>query len=289
MDKRGWNTPVGLLLIAIITLSIFSAIASIAPTITGNLVKVKGSEQVTIYQSESVSVNGVVIKLTKLNEDNRAEVTINEKPVILNINEIINKEGLQIKLLEVNNGYGGALDFILILASDLGIKEVGGSSSTGRFELAYGQRLDVGGNIVKVMPAEKGVRIFINDKNRIILVGETANIEDHLVKIESIKDFPEYDFDRVILAIKKPSIEIFSVDGRTFDLAVNDPIEINGKSVMLIRTDSLEEGRATIAVDGVIETVNNYEVEIINDIELKVNNIEDTAEEEFDRALIIIK
>lgn len=288
MNKRGWNTPVGLLVIIIITLSAFSALTSIAPTITGNLVKVKGSEQVTIYQSESISVNGILIKLTKLNADNTAEVTINEKPVILNINEIINKEGLQIKLLEVNNGYGGALDFILILVSDLGIKEVG-SSSTGRFELAYGQRLNVAGNIIKVMPAEKGVRIFINDKNRIILVGETANIEDHLVKIESIKDFPEYDFDRVILAIKKPSIEIFSVDGRTFDLAVNDPIEINGKSIMLIRTDSLEEGRATIAVDGVIETINNYETEIINDIELKVNNIEDTAEEEFDRALIIIK
>ncbi len=289
MNKRGWNTPVGLLVIIIITLSAFSALNSISPNITGNTIIVKGTNEITIYPSEAVSVNGVIIKLIKVNEYDTAELMVNKKPVILNINEITNKEGLQIKLEELNNVHGTALDYVVLLVSDLGIKEVGGSSTTGRFELAYGQRLDVGGNIIKVMPAEQGVMVFVNDKNRVFLVGETAVIEDNLVNIESIKEFPEYEFDRIILSIKKPSTEIFSVEGRTFDLAVNDPVEVNGKSVMLIRTDSLEEGRATIAVDGVIKTVSNYKTEVINDVEIKVSGIEDTAEEEFDRTLITIK
>ena len=290
MNKRGWNTPVGLILIIILVLSLFSAISYLNPAISGNIVRIQGSDQVTIHHKESISVNGVILQLMKIDNNNAILLEVDNKPYTIQLGEIINKEGLQLKVTEINNEMGDVLDYAVILVSDLGIEKVDSPTTTGRFEVAYGQRLSVGGNIIKIMPTDHdSIRVFFNDKNKEASKGETIKIEDHLVKYEDVKDFPDYDFDRIIISVKRPSKELWSIEGKTFDLAVNDPVEVDGKTVMLLRTDSMKDGRATIAVDGVVDTIENYETKMINDIEIKVTVVDDNLKEEFDRATIIVK
>ncbi len=288
MNKRGWNSPKGLVLLIIISLTVLTSYMDIfGESITGNVIRTSES-MVELNVKESVYFNGKTLSLDQV-RDNTATLEVDGIKKILFLDEMDVINGLTIRVIEVRDEKNQYLDKARILVRDSNVKMVDPEHSTGRFKVNYDESILLDEISIRLSPTEDAneVRIFVNDINKKLEIGETWDTHGLIITLVDVKNYIGKEFDEAELIIRKGPQKLTSILDKKYDLPSNYPVDIDGKLLTLIKTNSV--GTAQFSVDGAISFVKIHQCEIRNGVQICVSEVQDKEGNEFDRAIVNVK
>ena len=288
MNKRGWHTPKGLILIGIIAVTLIANYINFFDnSITGNIIRTSDTE-IKLEINNQINFNEKIITLLTVNQKNIL-ISVDEikKEIRLGETEIVN--GLLIKPIETDprEVFGGAR----FLVRDGTLNNQNSEQSSGIFKFHFDESLVINGLLVKVIPTKENdkVRLLVNDVNKKLEEGEEWEVYNQIFKINKLKKHIDNEFSIIELIIKKGPEEFISPLDTKLDLPSNYPMTLFDKELILIKTSSMKDGKAQFSVDGVTNFINLNSCKIINGLQICLSKIENSENEEFDRATVNIK
>jgi len=256
-------------------------------SITGNVIRTSES-MVELNVKESVYFNGKTLSLDQV-RDNTATLEVDGIKKILFLDEMDVINGLTIRVIEVRDEKNQYLDKARILVRDSNVKMVDPEHSTGRFKVNYDESILLDEISIRLSPTEDAneVRIFVNDINKKLEIGETWDTHGLIITLVDVKNYIGKEFDEAELIIRKGPQKLTSILDKKYDLPSNYPVDIDGKLLTLIKTNSV--GTAQFSVDGAISFVKIHQCEIRNGVQICVSEVQDKEGNEFDRAIVNVK
>ena len=281
MNKKGWKTAKGLIVIFFVGLVVLNALGFyFGGTFTGSVVQSVGVKDTWCVNCKK-TVDNKIVELRTVSPSSVKLIVDGVEGVIWK-DEVKVLNGLQIKVLEtVDNP--GTNDKATLL-----VKKVakGIVVDDGYHEMVVSEKVSFSGGSLSVVPISPNTVLFkAGDTMKEVHKGETSRVGDVVITFLGVKNFVGNEFDKVVFyaAAKSHRLECWGCD--KFNLVYGDSVNVYDKELTFM---GVNDDFGKFVVDGRVDTVRLKDYTTINGLKLYVEEMKN-VDTYLDRVVVSVE